>query len=679
MNLWLICLFNVVVGLLLAMPERVLGLEHAESHGASEFSGGLPDMCAGTLGTWCQDYQAQKPFMSKAWSSSDWRCSDENCNNVGNCNRDIGICDCMAGWTGDDCKTRQLRPCTNKHRKSGFQPQGPPQNSSEPGWTASRCAGVCDDDRAICYCNGTLGRIPPAPGSPPGTPPLQLGRPMVLEECNPNKDDFGNPVAHGQRDPELLFGANGWCEAKQPQWQCPCVIEGRTGPTCDDPAEHTCNNQCSGHGRCNFGFCMCDEGFYGHDCARHVAGADLKLDLSQRPWLRDVTSDAAVEASRAQTRLRPLIYIYDLPSIYNTRMVEYRVNKGICFWRSFVEGNGTSITQWTYSIAPLLHEHLLQSPHRTLDPEQADFFYVPVYTSCFMHPIFMWADAPFWYGPDGPRVMHTARMLLEAKQWLQTHLPYWNRKGGKDHVWLVTHDEGSCWVPSEIRPSIILSHWGRRDVKHVSNTAFPADNYSSEYVHPEWSPNGWTNIIKGHACYDPDKDLIIPSFLGPSYIKQSPLLGFPARERKHLLFFRGNMGRGRAPHYSRGIRQRLHHLSQHHRWRDHHSIVIGPPEEAGQDGEYAVMLSSSRFCLVVPGDGFSPRAEDAILHGCVPVVIMDNVDPVFATALDWRNFSVRIAEDDLEHLPKILKAISQQQLETLQHGLSHSQQQSVLV
>ena len=27
---------------------------------------------------------------------------------------------------------------------------------------------------------------------------------------------------------------------------------------------------------------------------------------------------------------------------------------------------------------------------------------------------------------------------------------------------LVTHDEGSCWVPAEIRTSIILSHWGRK-------------------------------------------------------------------------------------------------------------------------------------------------------------------------------------------------------------------------
>ena len=38
---------------------------------------------------------------------------------------------------------------------------------------------------------------------------------------------------------------------------------------------------------------------------------------------------------------------------------------------------------------------------RTLDPDQADLFYVPVYTSCFFHPVLGWADFPFWYGNGG--------------------------------------------------------------------------------------------------------------------------------------------------------------------------------------------------------------------------------------------------------------------------------------
>ena len=33
-----------------------------------------------------------------------------------------------------------------------------------------------------------------------------------------------------------------------------------------------------------------------------------------------------------------------------------------------------------------------------------------------------------------------------------------------------------------------------------------------------------------------------------------------------------------------------------------------------------------------------------MLHGCLPVVIMDDVDPVFASILDWDSFSVRVPE-----------------------------------
>ena len=58
--------------------------------------------------------------------------------------------------------------------------------------------------------------------------------------------------------------------------------------------------------------------------------------------------------------------------------------------------------------------------------------------------------------------MHGANMLLEAKHWLQQAFPHWNRTEGRDHIWLMTHDEGSCWLPGELRNSIVLSHWGRK-------------------------------------------------------------------------------------------------------------------------------------------------------------------------------------------------------------------------
>ena len=140
--------------------------------------------------------------------------------------------------------------------------------------------------------------------------------------------------------------------------------------------------------------------------------------------------------------------------------------------------------------------------------------------------------------PSGLRVPHAAYMIRETQQWIQSHFPWWDRRGGKDHIWLFTHDEGACWVPNEVTPSIWITHWGRwaeeggggraggrntgereaggkcgpgrgcrprlplcsvtatpslhtlptppphcrMGVNHTSNTAFPGDNYNEEHV-----------------------------------------------------------------------------------------------------------------------------------------------------------------------------------------------------
>ena len=54
----------------------------------------------------------------------------------------------------------------------------------------------------------------------------------------------------------------------------------------------------------------------------------------------------------------------------------------------------------------------------------------------------------------GPRISHAAEMLLEVQQWLQKTLPYWDRKGGRDHIWLMSHvstvsvaQQRSCLFP----------------------------------------------------------------------------------------------------------------------------------------------------------------------------------------------------------------------------------------
>ena len=196
----------------------------------------------------------------------------------------------------------------------------------------------------------------------------------------------------------------------------------------------------------------------------------------------------------------------------------------------------------------------------TFDPEEADFFYVPIYVTTLMWPVLVWADFPFFHAPQiWPRPMHAANMVLDAKRWLQQHMPWWDRRQGRDHIFLMAHDEGACYMPTEVyNTSIVLSHWGRLGLEHTSNTAFYADNYNQALVWPGYQDIDWRELYKGHACYDPRKDLIIPPFKPPHHFQSSPLLGAPALERDILFYFRGDVGMHRMDHFSRGIRQKYY-------------------------------------------------------------------------------------------------------------------------
>mmetsp|Transcript_31797 Transcript_31797/g.57779 ORF Transcript_31797/g.57779 Transcript_31797/m.57779 type:complete len:200 (+) Transcript_31797:4396-4995(+) len=85
---------------------------------------------------------------------------------------------------------------------------------------------------------------------------------------------------------------------------------------------------------------------------------------------------------------------------------------------------------------------------------------------------------------------------------------------------------------------------------------------------------------------------------------------------------------------------------------------------------YSHQLARSKFCAVMPGDGFSARFEDAVLHGCIPVIIQDHVHVSFESILDIDSFAIRIPQSALnEHLPYVLLGISDEQVERMQRKL----------
>ena len=66
---------------------------------------------------------------------------------------------------------------------------------------------------------------------------------------------------------------------------------------------------------------------------------------------------------------RPCIYIYELPPRMNVLALKAEYD-----WRVQTPGK-----KFDYRMPPMLHDALIQSAHRTTDPSDADYFYVPTW------------------------------------------------------------------------------------------------------------------------------------------------------------------------------------------------------------------------------------------------------------------------------------------------------------
>lgn len=66
--------------------------------------------------------------------------------------------------------------------------------------------------------------------------------------------------------------------------------------------------------------------------------------------------------------------------------------------------------------------------------------------------------------------------------------------------------------------------------------------------------------------------------------------------------------------------------------------------------DYMCAMSDAVFCLAPRGQAaWSPRLDEAIAAGCIPVIIADFYDPPFQGVFEYAAFSVRISESDVCH------------------------------
>ncbi|GMY14183.1 putative glucuronoxylan glucuronosyltransferase f8h [Fagus crenata] len=584
-----------------------------------------------------------------------------DCSGLGICNRELGQCRCFHGYSGEGCSERLQLDCNF--------PQSPEQPYGR--WVVSICPAYCDTTRAMCFC----GEGTKYPNRPVAEAcgfkvklPSEPGAPMLTDWT---KADLDN-----------VFTTNGsirgWCNvdpaeayASKVQFkeECDCKYDCLSGRFCEVPVLCTCINQCSGHGHCRGGFCQCNNGWYGSDCSI----PSVESSVREWPqWLRpaqiNVSDNAHLTGKVANLnamvkKRRPLIYVYDLPPGFNSLLLEGRHFKFECVNRIYDDKNATLWTDQLYGAQMALYESMLASPYRTLNGEEADFFFVPVLDSCI---ITRADDAPHLSMQEhmGLRSSLTLEFYKKAYDHIVEQYPYWNRSSGKDHIWFFSWDEGACYAPKEIWNSMMLVHWGNTNSKHNhSTTAYWADNW-----------DGIPSTRRGsHPCFDPDKDLVLPAWKRPDIIALSSKLWARSREKrkKALFYFNGNLGpaypKGRPEaSYSMGIRQKIAEefgsspnkegkLGKQHA----EDVIVTPLRSAN----YHEDLASSVFCGVFPGDGWSGRMEDSILQGCIPVVIQDGIFLPYENVLNYESFAVRIREDEIPNLMKILRGFNETEIE----------------
>eukprot|EP00250_Pteridium_aquilinum_P014572 c22068_g1_i4 orf=250-1491(+) len=315
------------------------------------------------------------------------------------------------------------------------------------------------------------------------------------------------------------------------------------------------------------------------------------------------------------------VYIYDMPSRFNKRVVQKDMR---CLSHMF-------------AVEIHMHLFLLSSSVRTLDPEEADWFYTPVYTNCDLTK----TGLPF--------IINMPRMMRSAIEYVSTRWPYWNRTDGADHFFVVPHDFGACF------------HYQEKEA--IARGIFPLLQRATLVQ---------TFGQIDHSCLKPES-IIIPPYVSPRRILNHII---PANTpRSTFAYFRGvfydTNDNPKGGYYARGLRAAIWET-----YKDNPLFDLSSEHPA----TYYEDMQRSIFCLCPLGWApWSPRLVEAVVFGCIPVIIADNIVLPFLDVIPWVDIAVFVAEKDVGMLDTILTSISMEEVTMKQRMLADTRTKQALL
>lgn len=418
---------------------------------------------------------------------------------------------------------------------------------------------------------------------------------------------------------------------------------------------------CSGKGDCRMGLCMCRGGAFGMDCAHTAPTASAPstdtTSASERQSQHEAEASptATAESDEPPPGLTPglRIYVHEMP--FETGQTDLALNsyQGIL---NFPRGNFPTKGDPLYSAEWRFLHSLLRDPTvRTLDPHEADLFFVPLFT---------------YYTPTGNTGSPRADVEV-ATQHLKVTMPFfWQRHGGADHIFFATGDKGFCGMDS-VGPSqspIYISHFGLMAGFRDGMSAF--DKFPNKFgrqrtLEQQLRKNGW--------CFAPHKDIVVPAYVATGTPRRAPrgCLTLPRPEQMHnctpvgidlhrswsdLLVHAGgiwgwmNNGPRTVSPYSLGMRQRLY--QEFGNTSISHEPHIRITSSRIPDSTWA----RSKYCLAPAGDGWGIRMAKSAALNCVPLIAQPYVMQGFEDLLPYERFSKRLEFKQVPQLPAMLRA-----------------------
>ncbi|KAF3441280.1 hypothetical protein FNV43_RR15193 [Rhamnella rubrinervis] len=322
------------------------------------------------------------------------------------------------------------------------------------------------------------------------------------------------------------------------------------------------------------------------------------------------------------------VYVYEMPSKFTYDLLwlfrdTYRQTSNLTSNGSpvhrLIEQHSIDYWLWADLIAPE-SQRLLKSVVRVYQQEEADLFYIPFFTTISFFLM---------------EKQQCKALYREALKWV-TDQPAWKRSEGRNHILPVHHP----WSFKTVRKFMKNAIWLLPDMDSTGN----------------WYKPGQVFLEKDLILpYVPNVDLCDAKCLSESELK-----------RTTLLFFRGRLKRNAGGKIRAKIGAELIGAE---------GVVI---EEgtAGDGGKLASQngMRKSIFCLSPAGDTpSSARLFDAIVSGCIPVIVSDELELPFEGILDYRKIALFVSSGDAVQpgwLLNYLKNMSHAQIREMQQNIA---------